>query len=207
MNFIHTARKRVRAPRPPTAPPLVLPPPLMLPSSPLSHPRDSVPEEIMPPRKQARFLSPLSSSIDLSASPRVFKIGESSQTTAARHPIILTLMTRLERHEEHIDAILNHLDEFPLERIKQIEYGIEGLVDGQVIIQRDFDRLETELQEAHTEIARFQREQIKHDDEIVLTRVRISTLEILIKDIQVRHRSNIKSLLDMIHELKNPRED
>ncbi|GJV58143.1 putative reverse transcriptase domain-containing protein [Tanacetum coccineum] len=203
MTFIHTARKRVRAPRAPTAPPPVLPPPLVLPSSPLSHPRDSVPEEIMPPRKQARFLSPLSSSIDLSASPRVFKIGESSQTTAARHPIILTLMTRLERHEEHIDAILNHLDEFPLERIKQIEYGIEGLVDGRVIIQRDFGPDQNRHQKACTHKHDFQREQMRHDNEVVLTRVRISTLEVLIEDIQFRYRSDMKSLLDTIHELKN----
>ncbi|GJU22579.1 hypothetical protein Tco_1155921 [Tanacetum coccineum] len=47
------------------------------------------------------------------------------------------------------------------------------------------------------------RKQIGHGDEIVLARVRTSTLEILIEDIQVRHRSDIKSLLDMIHELKN----
>ncbi|GJW34728.1 hypothetical protein Tco_0057648 [Tanacetum coccineum] len=106
-------------------------------------------------------------------------------------------------HEEHIDTILNHLDEFTLERIEQIEYGIEGLVDGQVIIQRDFDRLKTEIQEARTQIAGFQREQIKHDDEIVLTRARISTMEILIEDIQVRHRSDMKSLLDTVHQLKN----
>ncbi|GKE99471.1 hypothetical protein Tco_0022822 [Tanacetum coccineum] len=86
---------------------------------------------------------------------------------------------------------------------KRIEYGIEGLVDGRVIIQRDFDRLETELQEAHTQIAGFQKEQIKHDNEIVLTRVRISTLKILIEDIQVRHRSDMKSLLDTIYKLKN----
>ncbi|GJZ03701.1 hypothetical protein Tco_0536976 [Tanacetum coccineum] len=151
----------------------------------LYHPNDSVPEEIMPPQKRAHFLSPPSSPTDLSVPPRVFEIGENSQTAAARQPTILTLMTRLERHEEQIDTILNHLDEFPLERIEQIEYGIEGLVDGRVIIQRDFDRLETELQEARTQIAGFQREQIKHDDEIVLTRVRISTLEILIEDIQV----------------------
>ncbi|GKB46378.1 reverse transcriptase domain-containing protein [Tanacetum coccineum] len=69
-------------------------------------------------------------------------------------------MTRLERHKEHIDTILNHLDEFPFERIKQIEYSIEGLVDGR-------------------------REQIKHTDKIVLTRIKISTLEILIEDNQV----------------------
>ncbi|GJX92661.1 hypothetical protein Tco_0347247 [Tanacetum coccineum] len=49
----------------------------------------------------------------------------------------------------------------------------------------------------------YEREQIWHDDEIVLARVRISTLEMLIEDIQVRHRSDIKSLLDKICELKN----
>nr|GEU62992.1 reverse transcriptase domain-containing protein [Tanacetum cinerariifolium] len=38
--------------------------------------------------------------------------------------------------------------------------------------------LETELQEARTQIAGFQREQMRHDDEVVLTRVRISTLEV-----------------------------
>ncbi|GJZ96027.1 hypothetical protein Tco_0668361, partial [Tanacetum coccineum] len=76
---------------------------------------------------RAYFLSPPSSPTDLSVLPR--------------------------RHEEQIGTILNHLDEFPFERIEHIEYDIEGLVDGR-------------------------REQIKHDDEIVLTRVRISTLEI-----------------------------
>ncbi|GKC38544.1 hypothetical protein Tco_1050928 [Tanacetum coccineum] len=47
------------------------------------------------------------------------------------------------------------------------------------------------------------RKQMGHDDEIVLARVRISTLEMIIEDIQVRHQSDMKSLLDMIHELKN----
>nr|GEW34477.1 reverse transcriptase domain-containing protein [Tanacetum cinerariifolium] len=36
-------------------------------------------------------------------------------------------VTYLERHEEQIDAILNHLDEFPLEHIKHMEDKIEGL--------------------------------------------------------------------------------
>ncbi|GKC57523.1 hypothetical protein Tco_1085121, partial [Tanacetum coccineum] len=78
-----------------------------------------------------------------------------------------------------------------------------GLGNGRVIIQRDFDQLETELQEARTQIFGFQREQIRHDDEIVLARVRISTLEMIIEDIQVRHRSDMKCLLDKIHKLKN----
>ncbi|GJZ30943.1 hypothetical protein Tco_0575990 [Tanacetum coccineum] len=38
---------------------------------------------------------------------KVFEIGESSHVTC------------LERHEEHIDAILNHLDELPLECIQK----------------------------------------------------------------------------------------
>ncbi|GJY07426.1 hypothetical protein Tco_0374480 [Tanacetum coccineum] len=112
-------------------------------------------------------------------------------------------LTHLECHEEQIKTILNHLDELPLERIEHMEDKIEGLGNGRVIIQRDFDQLETELQEARTQISRFQREQIRHDDEIVLARVRISTLEMLIEDIQIRHRSDMKSLLDTIHELKN----
>ncbi|GJY93835.1 hypothetical protein Tco_0509617 [Tanacetum coccineum] len=121
----------------------------------------------------------------------VFKIRESSHKA------------HLERHEEQIETILNHLDELPLERIEHMEDKIEGLGNGRVIIQRDFDQLETELQEARTQIAGFQRKQMGHDDEIVLARVRTSTLEILIEDIQVRHRSDMKSLLDKIHELKN----
>ncbi|GJW09352.1 reverse transcriptase domain-containing protein, partial [Tanacetum coccineum] len=58
-----------------------------------------------------------------------------------------------------IETILNHLDELPLERIEHMENKIEGLGNGR-------------------------REQIRHDDEIVLARVRTSTLEILIEDIQ-----------------------
>ncbi|GJW99074.1 hypothetical protein Tco_0180882 [Tanacetum coccineum] len=164
----------IPSPRAPITPSTVLPIPLVLPSSPLFDPRDFfLPEEILPPQKRARFLS--SSSTDSSAPPQVFETRESSH------------VTRLERHEEQIDAILNHLDELPFERIEHMEDKIEGLGNGRVIIQRDFDQLETELQEARTQIFRFQREQVRHDDEIVLARVRISTLEMLIEDIQIRH--------------------
>ncbi|GKB51618.1 hypothetical protein Tco_0902371 [Tanacetum coccineum] len=95
-----------------------------------------------------------------------------------------THLERLERHEEQIETILNHLDELPLERIKNMEDKIKGLGNGRVIIHRDFDQLETKLQEARTQISRFQKEQIRHDDEIVLARVRTSTLEIFIEDIK-----------------------
>ncbi|GKC93276.1 hypothetical protein Tco_1158718 [Tanacetum coccineum] len=151
-------------PQAPITPPTILPPSPVLP---LFDPQDFfLPEEILPPQKRARFLSP--SSTDFSTPPQVFEIGESSHKT------------HLERHEEQIETILNHLDELPLERIEHMEDKIKGLGNGRVIIQRDFDQLETELQEARTQISGFQREQIRHGDEIVLARVRNSTLEILI---------------------------
>ncbi|GKE13125.1 hypothetical protein Tco_1416676 [Tanacetum coccineum] len=169
-------------PQAPIAPSTVLPPSLMF------DPQDFfLPKKILPPKKRARSQS----SSSTSALPQVFEIGESSHKT------------HLERHEEQIETILNHLDELPLERIEHIEDIIEGLGNGRVIIQQDFDQLETKLHEARAQIARFQREQIRHDDEIVLACVRTSTLEILIEDIQIRHRSDMKSLLDKIQELKN----
>ncbi|GJV90316.1 hypothetical protein Tco_1538129 [Tanacetum coccineum] len=65
-------------------------------------------------KKQARSRS-FSSTFAL---PHVFEIGESS------HKI------HLERHEEQIKIILNHLDELPLERIEHMEDKIEGLGNG-----------------------------------------------------------------------------
>ncbi|GKE04830.1 hypothetical protein Tco_1396848 [Tanacetum coccineum] len=128
-------------PRAPIAPPTVLPSSSVLPPSPLFDPRDFfLLDEILPPQKLARFLSPFST--NSSAPPQVFKMGESSHKT------------HLERHEEQIETILNHLDELPLECIEHIEDKI-GL------------------------------EQIRHDDKIILARVRISTLKMLIEDIQV----------------------
>ncbi|GKE75564.1 hypothetical protein Tco_1537605, partial [Tanacetum coccineum] len=93
-------------------------------------------------------------------------------------PSPISHKTSLERHEEQIKTILNHLDELPLERIEHIEDIIEGLGNGL-------------------------REQIRHDDEIVPARGRTSTLKMIIEDIQVRHLADMKSLLDKICELKN----
>nr|GEY25246.1 putative reverse transcriptase domain, ribonuclease H-like domain, aspartic peptidase domain protein [Tanacetum cinerariifolium] len=50
-----------------------------------------------------------------------YKMGESSHDST------------LEQHEKQIEEVLNHLDELPLDRIKQIEDVVEGLVQRQVI--------------------------------------------------------------------------
>ncbi|GJR68723.1 hypothetical protein Tco_0014788 [Tanacetum coccineum] len=100
--------------------------------------------------------------------PYLFKVcsdGESSRKTS------------LERHEEQIKEILNHLDELSLDRIKHIEDKIEGLGKGRVIIQQDFDNLESELRESRTQIAKLQRKQLGNNNKISLARFRIANLE------------------------------
>ncbi|GJW37160.1 reverse transcriptase domain-containing protein [Tanacetum coccineum] len=69
-----------------------------------------------------------------------------------------------------------------------MEDNVEGLVDGRVIIQQDFDKLKTKLQEARAQIAGLQRKQMGHNDKIALARFRISTLELIIEDIQTAIR-------------------
>nr|GEW44800.1 reverse transcriptase domain-containing protein [Tanacetum cinerariifolium] len=126
-------------------------------------------------------------------------------------PIILPPSPVLSQHFDSRDFFLSkeilpprkQAHELHLERMEEMENKIRGLGNGRVIIQRDFDRLETKLEEARTQIAGLQKKKIGHDDEVVLARVRISTLEKIIEDIQVCHRSDIRNLLDAIRELKN----
>ncbi|GJW90037.1 putative reverse transcriptase domain-containing protein [Tanacetum coccineum] len=73
--------------------------------------------------------------------------------------------------------ILNSLDAIPIERIEHIENGIEGLGKGTVIIQRDFDALEAELQQAQTQISKLQKKQIGCNHKISLARYRIAEWE------------------------------
>nr|GEY32948.1 reverse transcriptase domain-containing protein [Tanacetum cinerariifolium] len=126
-------------------------------------------KEILPPRKQAHFLS--LSYTDLYAQPQAFEIRENY------HGALDMSHTR---HEEQIEDILNRLDELSFDHIEEME----GYVDGRVIIQQDFDKLMTELQEARAQIAGLQRKQMRRNDKIALARFRISTQELIIEDIQ-----------------------
>ncbi|GKC01515.1 hypothetical protein Tco_0987651, partial [Tanacetum coccineum] len=97
----------------PIPPPTIVPPSPML--SPMFNPQEFFhSEELLPLKKQGHNRSSPSSS----ALPQEFEIGESSRKTS------------LERHEEQIEEILNHLDELSLDRIEHIEDKIEGLGNG-----------------------------------------------------------------------------
>nr|GEY68061.1 reverse transcriptase domain-containing protein [Tanacetum cinerariifolium] len=161
--------------------PVIMPPSPLL--SPMFNPQDFfLLEELLPSEKHRLDRS----SSFTSALPQEFEIGESSSKTS------------LERHEEQIEEILNHLDELSLARIK----NIEGIGKGWVIIQQDFNNLKTKLQEARAQIAKLQRKQLGHNNNISLARFWIANLEQIIKDIQARHQVDTESLLDAIYELK-----
>ncbi|GJZ36698.1 reverse transcriptase domain-containing protein [Tanacetum coccineum] len=104
--------------------------------------------------------------------------------------------TSLERHEEQIEEILNHLDELSLDRIEHIEDKIEGLGKGRVIIQQDFDNLEAELRESRTQIAKLQRKQMGNNSKIALARFRIANLEQIIEEIQKTSADSVATALE-----------
>ncbi|GJT06499.1 hypothetical protein Tco_0840961 [Tanacetum coccineum] len=58
---------------------------------------------------------------------------------------------------------------------------IEGLENGRVIIQQDFDNLEAELQQARTQITKLQKTQMGNNHKISLAHFRITDLEQIIE--------------------------
>ncbi|GJZ51152.1 hypothetical protein Tco_0605667 [Tanacetum coccineum] len=109
----------------------------------------------------------------------------------------------IKRHEEQIQGIQCYLEEIPPEHFEQIENGIEGLGKGTIIIQRDFDALAAELQQAHTQITKLQRKQIGSNHKISLARYRIAELAEVINDMETRHQEDIEKLMNSIIELQN----
>ncbi|GKA16879.1 hypothetical protein Tco_0696716 [Tanacetum coccineum] len=130
-------------------------------------------EEFLSPKKQGR------SSSSTSSLPQAFEIGESSRKTSIEH------------HEEQIEEIMNYLGELSLDHIVHIEEKVEGLEKGRVIIQQDFDILETELQQARAQITKIQRKQMGSNHKTSLARFRITELGDIINDMQIRHQANI----------------
>ncbi|GKC62029.1 hypothetical protein Tco_1089627 [Tanacetum coccineum] len=98
------------------------------------------------------------------------------------------------------------MDELSLDRIEHIEDKIEGLRNHRVIIQQDFDNLKAELQQARAQITKLQKKQMGNNHKNYLARFRITDLEQIIEEIQVRHQSDKESLLNAIYELKNYQE-
>ncbi|GJW74920.1 putative reverse transcriptase domain-containing protein [Tanacetum coccineum] len=84
----------------------------------------------------------------------------------------------------------DHRYETLLDRIKHIEEKIEGLGNGQVIIQQDFDNLEAELEKAHARITKLQRKQMENNNKTTLASFKIANLEQIIEEIQSHHQAD-----------------
>ncbi|GJU64528.1 hypothetical protein Tco_1246363 [Tanacetum coccineum] len=95
----------------------------------------------------------------------------------------------LKHHEKQIEDILNYLEELSFHRIEKME---EKLVNGRMIIQKDFDELKTEVTKVRSQIFELQKKHIGQKDKIAFVRFRISTLETTLEDIQVRHQMPLK---------------
>ncbi|GJV63293.1 hypothetical protein Tco_1474121 [Tanacetum coccineum] len=178
-------------PQDPITPPAILTPSLVLPPSLLFDPRYFfVPKELLPPkkqihppssssttlsnssRKQACILLPPSFSTYTPTPPRIYELGKSS------------IKMRVKHHEKQIESILNYLEELSFHYIEKIE---ERLVNGWIIIPRDFDEVKTKLKEARTQILELQKKHMGQRDKIAFVHFRISNLEITLEDIQDHH--------------------
>ncbi|GJS78746.1 hypothetical protein Tco_0728627 [Tanacetum coccineum] len=132
-------------------------------------------------RKQAYNLEPPSFSVYTPTPPQIFEIGKSS------------IKEHLKHHEKQIKDILYYLEELSFHHIEKME---ERLVNGWIIIPRDFDEVKTKLKEARTQILELQKKHMGQRDKIAFVRFRISDLEMTLEDIQDRHQLYMKNLME-----------
>nr|GEY87878.1 hypothetical protein [Tanacetum cinerariifolium] len=111
-----------------TPSPIPIPPPTI--KSPSKSPEFFLPKELLSSKKQNQ-----------DQYFQDYEIGESLHDST------------LEQHRKHIEEILNHLDELPLDRIERIEDDVEGLGKGRVIIQQDYDQMRVEFQKSRSQAA------------------------------------------------------
>nr|GEX08882.1 retrovirus-related Pol polyprotein from transposon TNT 1-94 [Tanacetum cinerariifolium] len=99
------------------------------------------------------------------------------------------LMTR---HDYDITSSLRRgaLQELSFHRIEKME---ERLLNGWIIIPRDFDEVKTKFKEARTQIRELQKKRIGQRNKIAFIHFRISDLETTLEDIQDRHHLYVKN--------------
>ncbi|GJS41213.1 hypothetical protein Tco_0566256 [Tanacetum coccineum] len=182
----------------PISPPVPIISPVMLPPSPIFNPQEFfAPKKLLslkkqthllsfsstdlsnPSRKQAYSLEPPSFSVYTPTQPQIFEIGKSS------------IKMQLKHHEKQIEDILNYLEELYFHYIEKIE---ERLVNGWIIIPRDFDEVKNKLKEARTQILELQKKHMDRETRCFV-HIRISDLEMTLEDIQDRHQLYMKNLI------------
>nr|GEX97628.1 hypothetical protein [Tanacetum cinerariifolium] len=108
---------------------------------------------------------------------QIYELGKSS------------IKMRVKHHEEQVVSILNYLKELSFHHIEKIE---ERLVNGWIIIPKDFDEVKTKLKEPRTQIRKLQKKCMGQRDKIAFIHFRID-LEMTLEDIQDRHQLYVKN--------------
>nr|GEU47330.1 hypothetical protein [Tanacetum cinerariifolium] len=176
----------------PITPPIILTPSTVLPPSLLFDLRYFfVPEELLshkkrihPPSsssttlpnsswKQACILVPPSFLTYTPTPPQIYELGK------------ISIKIRVKHHEKQTKSILNYLEELSFHYIEKME---ERLVNGWIIIPRDFDEVKTKLKEACTHILELQKKHIGQRDKIAFIHFRIS-------DLEMTHQLYVKNLM------------
>nr|GEZ05072.1 reverse transcriptase [Tanacetum cinerariifolium] len=171
-----------------------IPPPIITPPSSMPNPQEFfLFEELLSPKKQGHDQS----SSSTSTLPQIFEIGESSRKTS------------LERHEEHIEEIQNHLDKLSLDRIEHIENKIEGLEQGRVIIQQDFDTLEAKLTSSMTSkfVTKMHPKRTSTSEAPAMTQAAIRQLVVDIVATALETQAATMAIADNANRNPEPRED
>nr|GEV70981.1 homeobox protein knotted-1-like 6 [Tanacetum cinerariifolium] len=174
----------------PITPPVILT--LSLPPSPLFDPRYFfVPKELLPPKKQIHPLSSSSTTLSNSSQKQAYILVPPSFSTYTPTPPQIyelgksSIKMRVKHHQEQVESILNYLEELSFHRIEKMK---EKLVNGWIIIPRDFDEVKTKLKEARTQIRELQKKRMGQRDKISFIYFRIFDLEMTLEDIQDRHQ-------------------
>ncbi|GJW10280.1 hypothetical protein Tco_1576107 [Tanacetum coccineum] len=159
----------------------ITPPAILTPSPQIYSPSSSSTTLSNSSRKQSYSLELPSFSVYTPTPPQIFEIGKSS------------IKEHLKHHEKQIKDILYYLEELSFHRIEKIE---ERLVNGWIIIPRDFDEIKTKLKEARIQILELQKKHMGQKDKIAFVCFRISDLEMTLEDIQDRHQLYMKNLME-----------
>nr|GEZ47662.1 hypothetical protein [Tanacetum cinerariifolium] len=135
-------------------PPTILTQSPVLPPSPLFDPRYFfIPEELLPPKKQIHPLSSSPTTLSNSSRKQACILVLSYFSTYTPTPPQIYELGKffikmcVKHHEEQVESILTYLEELSFHYIKKME---ERLVNGWIIIPRDFDEVKTKLKEART---------------------------------------------------------
>ncbi|GJT69910.1 hypothetical protein Tco_1029196 [Tanacetum coccineum] len=163
-----------------TPPTILTPSPVLPPKKQIHPPSSSLTTLSISSRKQTCILVPPSFSTYTPIPPQIYKLGKSS------------IKMRVKHYKKQIESILNYLEEPSFHYIEKIE---ERLVNGWIIIPRDFDEVKTKLKEARTQIVKLQKKHMGQRDKIAFIHFRISDLEMTLEDIQDRHQLYMKNLM------------